>query len=59
VQARRFFSRLNKARKGMAVFFSYVGDEKGQTLHSGASVLAGEKYVATLWIRQLYWKALM
>jgi prolyl 4-hydroxylase len=39
--------------KGNAVFFSYpLPDAATLTLHSGAPVLAGEKWVATKWLRQ-------
>ena len=39
--------------KGNAVFFSYErADPSTRTLHGGAPVLAGEKWVATKWLRQ-------
>jgi len=42
-------------RRGSAVYFSYC-NSKGQldpaTLHGGAPVLAGEKWIATKWLRQ-------
>ncbi|PZP36752.1 MAG: 2-oxoglutarate-dependent dioxygenase [Roseateles depolymerans] len=39
--------------KGHAVFFSYDRPHPAtQTLHGGAPVLAGEKWVATKWLRQ-------
>lgn len=41
------------ARAGLAVFFSYpLPHPFTQTLHGGAPVLAGEKWVATKWLRQ-------
>jgi prolyl 4-hydroxylase len=41
------------AQKGYAVFFSYDRPEPGTlTLHGGAPVLEGEKWVATKWLRQ-------
>lgn len=41
------------AQKGNAVFFSYERPEPGTlTLHGGAPVLEGEKWVATKWLRQ-------
>lgn len=41
------------ARKGNAVFFGYhQADPSSRTLHGGAAVLAGEKWVATKWMRQ-------
>lgn len=40
-------------RLGRAVFFSYDrADSATRTLHGGAPVLAGEKWVATKWLRQ-------
>lgn len=40
-------------RKGHAVFFSYDRpDPATRTLHGGAPVLAGEKWVATKWLRE-------
>lgn len=42
-------------RKGSAVYFEYC-DSRGQvdplTLHAGAPVVAGEKWIATKWMRQ-------
>lgn len=41
------------AVRGHAVFFSYPRpDPATRTLHGGAPVLAGEKWVATKWLRQ-------
>lgn len=41
------------AQKGRAVFFSYDrADPSTRTLHGGAPVLWGEKWVATKWLRQ-------
>jgi hypothetical protein len=41
-------------KKGAAIYFEYV-DDKGQvdehTLHGGAPVTAGEKWIATKWMR--------
>lgn len=40
-------------RKGTGVFFSYDKPEPStKTLHGGAPVLAGEKWVATKWLRE-------
>jgi prolyl 4-hydroxylase len=40
-------------QKGNAVFFGYDRPHPGtQTLHGGAPVLAGEKWVATKWLRE-------
>lgn len=40
-------------KKGNAVFFSYDRPHPAtQTLHGGAPVLAGEKWVATKWLRE-------
>lgn len=36
---------------GNAVFFSYPDDTDQSTLHGGSPVLAGEKWVATKWLR--------
>ena len=39
--------------RGSAVFFSYDrADPATRTLHGGAPVLAGEKWVATKWLRE-------
>jgi prolyl 4-hydroxylase len=39
--------------KGNAVFFSYDrAHPMTKTLHGGAPVLAGEKWVATKWLRE-------
>jgi prolyl 4-hydroxylase len=39
--------------RGSAVFFSYDRPHAiTKTLHGGAPVLAGEKWVATKWMRQ-------
>ena len=41
------------AIKGNAVFFSYDrAHASTRTLHGGAPVLAGEKWVATKWLRE-------
>jgi len=41
------------AQRGTAVFFSYDRpDPATRTLHGGAPVLAGEKWVATKWLRE-------
>lgn len=40
-------------RKGSALFFSYpIAAAASLTLHGGSEVLAGEKWVATKWLRQ-------
>jgi len=42
-------------RKGSAVYFSYVGTDGSLdrlTLHGGAPVTSGEKWIATKWVRQ-------
>ena len=40
-------------RRGQAVFFNYaLPDLASRTLHGGAPVLAGEKWIATKWLRQ-------
>lgn len=40
-------------KRGNAVFFSYARAHPGtRTLHGGAPVLAGEKWIATKWLRQ-------
>jgi prolyl 4-hydroxylase len=42
-------------RRGSAVYFTYTS-ESGQTdarsLHGGSPVVAGEKWIATKWLRQ-------
>lgn len=41
------------ARRGNAVFFSYERPHAmTRTLHAGAPVLAGEKWIATIWLRE-------
>lgn len=43
------------ARKGSAVWFSYcndAGELDAKTLHGGAPVVAGEKWIATKWLRE-------
>ncbi|WJE45265.1 2OG-Fe(II) oxygenase [Peribacillus frigoritolerans] len=53
-----FFPKLNFSvipRKGMAVYFEYFYNDKNLnelTLHGGAPVIAGEKWVATQWMRR-------
>jgi len=42
-------------RQGAAVYFAYVsasGETDSRTLHGGSPVLAGEKWIATKWLRQ-------
>jgi prolyl 4-hydroxylase len=42
-------------RKGSAVYFSYCNSQgklDRMTLHGGAPVVRGEKWIATLWVRQ-------
>lgn len=40
-------------QKGNAVFFSYAQPQPStRTLHGGAPVIAGEKWIATKWLRQ-------
>ena len=40
-------------KRGNAVFFSYAQPLPGtKTLHGGAPVIAGEKWIATKWLRQ-------
>jgi prolyl 4-hydroxylase len=40
-------------KRGNAVFFSYpTPDPSTKTLHGGAPVLAGEKWIATKWLRE-------
>ena len=44
-------------KKGSAVFFSYDrAHPVSRTLHGGAPVLAGEKWVATKWLREREFK---
>ncbi|QXZ10069.1 2OG-Fe(II) oxygenase [Comamonas sp. Y33R10-2] len=44
-------------RRGNAVFFSYDRPDPGtQTLHGGAPVLEGEKWIATKWLREREFK---
>lgn len=41
------------AQRGHAVFFSYIQPHpRTRTLHGGAPVVAGEKWVATKWLRE-------
>ena len=41
------------AQAGSALFFSYKdADDSSMTLHAGTPVLAGEKWVATKWLRR-------
>ncbi|MCM3595003.1 2OG-Fe(II) oxygenase [Metabacillus idriensis] len=53
-----FFPKLNfsvSPQKGMAVYFEYFYNDKNVnelTLHGGAPVTAGEKWVATQWMRR-------
>ncbi|MCK1991191.1 2OG-Fe(II) oxygenase [Peribacillus muralis] len=53
-----FFPDLNLSvspHKGMAVYFEYFYNEREmneRTLHGGAPVIAGEKWVATQWMRK-------
>ena len=40
-------------KRGNAVFFSYERPHPStKTLHGGAPVLAGEKWIATKWLRE-------
>lgn len=44
-----------RARKGSAVYFEYMnraGELDSRSLHAGAPVVRGEKWIATKWIRQ-------
>jgi hypothetical protein len=45
-----------KPKKHMAVFFSYKGEDgrmdTGLTEHAGCTVLQGEKWIATSWLRE-------
>ncbi|MEC5425258.1 2OG-Fe(II) oxygenase [Virgibacillus sp. C22-A2] len=53
-----FFPELNfsvSPKKGMAVYFEYFytnHDLNERTLHGGSPVIAGEKWVATQWMRR-------
>ncbi|MFS0576448.1 2OG-Fe(II) oxygenase [Sporosarcina sp. 179-K 3D1 HS] len=53
-----FFPKLNFSvfpKKGMAVYFEYFYTDQNVnelTLHGGAPVIAGEKWVATQWMRK-------
>lgn len=53
-----FFPKLNfsvSPKKGMAVYFEYFYDDQNLndlTLHGGAPVITGEKWVATQWMRK-------
>ncbi|HDX9588053.1 TPA: 2OG-Fe(II) oxygenase [Bacillus pseudomycoides] len=53
-----FFSKLNLSvspKKGMAVYFEYFYQDEALnklTLHGGAPVIKGEKWVATQWMRR-------
>ncbi|QGM32511.1 2OG-Fe(II) oxygenase [Bacillus sp. N3536] len=53
-----FFPKLNLSvspKKGMAVYFEYFYNDQNLnelTLHGGAPVIAGEKWVATQWMRK-------
>ena len=53
-----FFPKLNfsvSPQKGMAVYFEYFYTDKNVnelTLHGGAPVITGEKWVATQWMRR-------
>jgi prolyl 4-hydroxylase len=53
-----FFPKLNfsvSPRKGMAVYFEYFYTDKNvneRTLHGGAPVTTGEKWIATQWMRR-------
>ncbi len=53
-----FFPEANLSvtpKKGSAVYFSYfnsLGQTDRATLHAGNPVLAGEKWIATKWVRQ-------
>lgn len=53
-----FFPELNLSvspQKGMAVYFEYFYNDSNLnelTLHGGAPVIAGEKWVATQWMRK-------
>lgn len=48
-------------RKGNAVYFAYAtqdGQLDRRTLHGGSPVIAGEKWIATKWLRQREYRAL-
>ena len=53
-----FFPKLNFSvapKKGMAVYFEYFYTDQHineQTLHGGAPVITGEKWIATQWMRK-------
>ncbi|SFM60776.1 prolyl 4-hydroxylase [Psychrobacillus psychrodurans] len=53
-----FFPKLNFSvtpKKGMAVYFEYFYNDQNLndlTLHGGAPVITGEKWVATQWMRK-------
>ena len=53
-----FFPKLNLSvhpRKGMAVYFEYFYQDQSLnelTLHGGAPVTKGEKWIATQWVRR-------
>ncbi|MGG0845321.1 2OG-Fe(II) oxygenase [Peribacillus simplex] len=53
-----YFPKLNfsvSPQKGMAVYFEYFYNDKNLnelTLHGGAPVITGEKWVATQWMRR-------
>ena len=53
-----YFPKLNltvSPKKGMAVYFEYFYNDQtlnGLTLHGGAPVITGEKWVATQWMRK-------
>lgn len=53
-----FFPKLNfsvSPKKGMAVYFEYFYNDQNLndlTLHAGAPVISGEKWVATQWMRK-------
>lgn len=53
-----FFPKLNLSvtpKKGMAVYFEYFYNDQALndlTLHGGAPVITGEKWVATQWMRK-------
>jgi prolyl 4-hydroxylase len=44
-------------KRGNAVFFSYDSpDPSSKTLHGGAPVVAGDKWIATKWLREREFK---